>query len=95
MKYIYKNRPYDINLFLIILEEKYNIKILKEYLIFAEKNNWYLIMSGRQNLLVYLKVLSTNSDSVTVQGGAHIKVISKLMGCFFLIFLMFLLLPQI
>ena len=37
MKYIYNNRPYDINLFLIILEEKYNIKILKEYLIFAEK----------------------------------------------------------
>jgi len=37
MKYIYKNRPYDINLFHIILEEKYNIKILKEYLIFAEK----------------------------------------------------------
>ena len=38
-------------------------------------------MSGRQNLLVEsLKVLSTNSDSVTVQGGAHIKGNLKIDG---------------
>ena len=39
LKYLYESRIYDVNLYLLILEEKYNIKILKEYLIFNKKNN--------------------------------------------------------